>query len=287
MDDFTFTPLNGLIAQGYAQAYVHHGDLGLTAAAFAFHLYSIIGKRAGANAPALTACEFINRLHLNDLYLASACAQGSDAAWRYFTFIYGGHIRKVSLAVCRSRGAAHDLADSILGHVFLPDTTGRSRMASYEGLSPLSAWLAAVIRHRAFNERRHKAGETASLDLLEDEPDESSIRQAEADIRAGRYRRLVDDSFTEAIGLLSDRERLILCLRYERQLRVSDIARQLGVTPHAITQQIDRSGQKLRRHILHVLATRHRLGPAAIRECVADLLNNPEQAACVLSLTDS
>jgi RNA polymerase sigma-70 factor, ECF subfamily len=286
MDDFTLTPPDTLIAQGYAQAYARHGDLGLTAEAFAFHLYAIIGRRAGANAPAYTACELISRLHLDDLYLAAACAQGSDAAWRCFTLTYGGHIRKVSLSVCRSRAAAYDLADSLMGHVFLPDTTGRCRMASYEGLSPLSAWLAAIIRHRASNERRLKADDMESLDIVKGEPDDSSIRKTEAEIRAGKYRRLMDDSFDEAIGLLSDRERLILCLRFERELRVSDIARQFGVTPHAITQQIDRSGQKLRRRILYLLRTRHRLGPSVVAECVADLLNDPGHAIRVLNLTE-
>jgi len=287
MDDFITALLETLLNNAYAQAYAHHGDLGLTAAAFSSHLCSIIGRRVGASAPAFAAVEFINRLHLDDLYLASACAQSSDAAWRCFASSYGAHIRKVSLSVCRSSGAAHDLADSLLGHVFLPDTTGRSRMASYDGLSPLSAWLAAIIRYRAFNGRRLKADDLESLDRLKETPDDSSIRHADAGIRAGRYRRLIDDSFAEAIGLLSNRERLILHLRFEHELQVSDIARRLGVKPHAITQQINRSGQKLRRRILYLLKIRHCLGPAVVEECVADLLNNPEQTACVLNLTES
>jgi hypothetical protein len=65
---------------------------------------------------------------------------------------------------------------------------------------------------------------------------------------------------------------------------VSDIAKQLGVTPHAITQQIDRSGRKLRRRVIHLLTTRYRLGPAVIQECVADLLNDRERAGRALNL---
>jgi RNA polymerase sigma factor (sigma-70 family) len=279
MDDYTLTPLDRLIAQAYAQAYAHHGDFGLTAAAFSSRLHSIVGRRAGAPAPSLNACEFISRLYLDDLYLSSACTQGSDAAWRCFASHYGAHIRRVSLAACRSKSAAHDLADSLLGHIFLPDATGHCRMASYEGLSPLSAWLAAIIRHRALNECRLKAGAMESLDLLNDMPDESSIRQAEAGIRAGRYRCLINDSFADAVGLLSHRERLILHLRYGQQMQVREVARLLDVKPPAISRQIDRTLLKLRERVTSTLSTKHRLGPAIIQDCLTHLVENPEYGA--------
>jgi RNA polymerase sigma-70 factor, ECF subfamily len=287
MDDLTPPILEMLIVEAYATAYTAYGNLNLQLGDFSTHLYLIIERRMGTGPLSSAACEFASRLHLNDLYLALACSQGSDIAWRQFASAYDGYIHKISFSVCGSSEVAKDLADSVLGHVFLPDTTGRSCMASYEGLSPLSAWLAAIIRHRAFNERRLQAGDMESLDLLKDAPDESSIWRTEAGIRAGRYRRMINDSFGDALGLLSDRERRILCLRYQRQLQVSDIARQFGVTPHAITQQIDRSGQKLRRRVLYLLRTRHHLEPAAIQECVADLLNNPEHATSVLNLAAS
>lgn len=286
MNDLTTAPLEMLAAQAYTTAFTAHGDLGLKFGEYLIHLYSIIERRMGVDPLPAAACEFVNHLHLSDLYLAVACALGSETAWGRFALNYGGYIRKVSACVCWSREMSRDLADSLLGHVFLPDATGRSRIASYEAISPLSAWLASIIKHYAFNVHRLKADDMERLDLLVDTPDESSIRKAEADIRAGRYRRLISDSLEDAVSLLSDRERLILCLRYERQLKVSDIARQFGVKPHAITQQIDRSGQKLRRRIIYLLTTRHRLGPAVVEECVADLLNNPEHALPALSLAE-
>lgn len=287
MDDLTPTALEMFIVEAYAMACIAYGHLNLQLKDFSTHLYLIIERRMGTAPSPSAACEFVSHLHLSDLYLALACSQGSDMAWRQFASAYDGYIRRISFSVCGSREVAKDMADSVLGHVFMPDTTGRSRMASYEGLSPLSAWLAAIIRHRAFNERQLKADGMESLDMLKDAPDESSIRKTEASISAGRYRWMINDSFGDAIGLLSDRERRILCLRYQRQLQVSDIARQFGVTPHAITQQIDRSGQKLRRRVIYLLRTRHHLELAAIQECVADLLNNPEHATSVLNLVES
>jgi RNA polymerase sigma-70 factor, ECF subfamily len=283
MDDLTTAPLEALAAQAYATAYAHHGGLGLTAEAFSSHLYSIIYRRVGVSAPALAACEFIARLHLSDLYLALACALGSEPAWGRFASLYNPCIRQACQHLCPPN-TARDFADALPGELFLPDATGRSRIASYEGISPLTVWLAAVIRHWAGSERRRKVNHLERIDQLPDIADETSIFRIEATLRADRYRAVIKDSIEAAIDLLSDRERLILCLRYERQLQVSDIARQFGVKPHAITQQIDRSGQKLRRRIIYLLTIRHRLGPAVVEECVADLLNNPEHALPALSL---
>jgi RNA polymerase sigma-70 factor (ECF subfamily) len=283
MDNFTTTTLETLVTQAYATAFTAHGDLGLKCREYSTHLYSIIERRAGVSAPALTACEFIARLHLSDLYLALACAQGSEAAWGHFAALYNPCIRQACKHLCPSN-AARDFADALPGELFLPDATGRSRIASYEGVSPLTVWLATVIRHWAGSERRRKVNHLERIDQISDLADETSIFKTEARLRADRYRDVIKDSMESAIDLLSDRERLILCLRYERQLQVSDIARQFGVKPHAITQQIDRSGQKLRRRIIYLLTIRHRLGPAVVEECVADLLNNPEHALPALSL---
>jgi RNA polymerase sigma-70 factor len=275
MDDFTTAPLETLVTQAYTTAFTAHGDLGLKCREYSTHLYSIIERRMGVD-PLPAACEFVNHLHLSDLYLALACALGSETAWGRFALSYGSYIRKVSVGVCRSREMATDLADSLLGHVFLPDATGRSRIASFEGLSPLSAWLASVIKHRAFNEHRLKAISLESLDLAADKADESSINKAEAEIRAGRYRRLISDSLEDAVSLLSDRERIILRLRYGQEMQVSQVARLLDVKPPAISRQIDRTKLKLREHVVSILSTKHRLGPAVIQDCLAHLVENPE-----------
>ena len=178
------------------------------------------------------------------------------------------------------------MADSLPGRLFLPDARGRSRIASYEGVSSLATWLISIIRHEAIRESHLRSNNLESIEQMPDVADEASVLKIEMAIRAGRYRSLIKDSIEGALNLLGDRERSILILRYGRQLQVREVARMLGVKPHAITQQIDRSTQKLRKQFISILATRHRLAPAAVEECVADLLNNPEHSILTFNMEE-
>lgn len=94
---------------------------------------------------------------------------------------------------------------------------------------------------------------------------------------------LITDSLQAAVSLLSDHERVILHLRYAQQLQVREVARMFGVKPPAITKQIGRARQRLREEVASILATRRRLGPASIEECMAAILENPEHRAPALT----
>lgn len=278
MQDFITKHLETLIANSYANAYAQHGDLSFGPDDFASRLYSIVEKRLGASASASAAFEFVNRLHLNDLYLTLACAQGGEAAWSHFASTYDKSISRICRRVCASIYAATDMAGNMLGRLFLPDDTGHPRIASYTGLCPLAAWLAIVIRRLAERERNLEFNKAERIDQILDLVDEAGVVKIEAALRAYTYGPLIKDTLRCAVVTLSDRERAILSLRYEQELQVSHIARLLGVRPHAITQQIYRSSQKLRKQIISILATRHKLAPAAIEECLTDLISNPENS---------
>jgi RNA polymerase sigma-70 factor, ECF subfamily len=282
MDDFITTPLETLLAQAYVQAYAHHGDLGLTAEAFSSHLYSIIDRRVGASVPAL-AVEFINRLHFNDLYLAVACAQPGERAWGHFAAAYGSSVRRICDCLGLSRDEARDLADSLPGYLFLPDSSGRSRIASYDGLSSLATWLAVIIKRRAMRLRRPKSFIVESIGQVTDVSDDSGMLKIETTLRSSRYDLPIRESLRAAVKLLNDRERLILRLRYEQEMQVSQIARLLGVGPPAISRQLDRTSKRLRQAITSTLATEHQLNQIAIEECVAVLLDDPRHSILALN----
>ena len=286
MHKFVDARLEKLVVQSYADAFACHGDLGLELEEFMTHLYSIMEKRLGANPLSSAAFDLVNGLHANDLYLAFACAQASDVAWGLFSSLYEDTIRRICNCVCQSNTIARELADSLPGQLFLPDARGRSRIASYDGVSSLATWLISIIRHEAVRESHLKYNNLESIEQVHDVADEASVLKIEMAIRADRYRSLIKDSIEGALDLLGDRERSILLLRYERQLQVSEVALMFGVRPHAITQQIDRSTQKLRKQFISILATRHRLAPAAVEECVADLLNNPEHSILAFNIEE-
>ncbi len=145
--------LSDLLAQVYQAAYAIHGDLDLELTCFAERLRSLLESHLELADSISCRLDLLNSLYATDLYLSMACAQASDAAWRRFLTIYEKRILQFAIFITRHRGIGHDLADNVITDLFLPDTTGTSRMASYDGRRALIVWLRAVVSHQASNQR--------------------------------------------------------------------------------------------------------------------------------------
>jgi hypothetical protein len=156
MHNFVDARLEEPAVQSYAEAFACHGDLGLELEEFMARLFSIMEKRLGANPRSSAVFNFVSELHANDLYLAVARAQASDVAWSLFASQYGAFIRRICNCACQSSNTARELADGLPGQLFMPDAGGRSRIASYEGVSSLTTWLISIIRHEAVRESHLK-----------------------------------------------------------------------------------------------------------------------------------
>jgi hypothetical protein len=150
-------------AQAYAAGYALHGELNLPLETYTSRLICIVKNHSGETPLPEGSLAVFGRLHTNDLYLWIACANGSETAWERFWTIYQKHVRAVANSVSQPRSDARDLADSILSHLYLDDRSGRSRIGSYEGLSPLAGWLRSVIDHKATEERERKCNQFERL----------------------------------------------------------------------------------------------------------------------------
>src|SRR5260370_7616089 len=65
--------------------------------------------------------QYLRGLHLEDLALAAACAEGGEAAWEHFFTTYRGYLRTAAAAILRcNAGSAEacDLADSLFSALF-------------------------------------------------------------------------------------------------------------------------------------------------------------------------
>ena len=92
----------------------------------------------------------------------------------------------------------------------------------------------------------------------------------------------VEGSLREACCRLSERERLMLVMRYERRLKVGEIAALLHVHSSNVTRQLERSCERLRRRVLHMLNQKYQLTRCEIDECVRDLFENPSYSLLAL-----
>jgi RNA polymerase sigma-70 factor, ECF subfamily len=260
-----------------------HGDLQVGLKEFEVKLRSIVEISLGDNATGDDAVRIITSLHGNDLYLAFACAQHSPVAWDRFTNTYRKYIHDLTAFVCPVKSMVYELAETILTDLYLPDRSGYSRIASYDGRSSLATWLRAIICHRAINERERKFNGMTQLneDIFE-KADEIALLSIEIALRSNRYHALIIDSLKQACGELTDRERVMLLLRYDNGLQLGQIGDIFGLHQTTITRQLERVQAKIRQAVVSTLTNKYGLSQAAIDECLAEIVENPEYSILVL-----
>jgi RNA polymerase sigma factor (sigma-70 family) len=259
--------------QCYSDGYTFHGDLDLKLDEYEIHVGAIVQKHIALGSTADSACCFLKGLCTTDLYLSAACTKVSERAWNRFTVIYKQPILDFARSTCHNRDSASEVADAVLANMFLPDNSGRRRIASYDGRSPLHSWLRVTVFNCATRERERKCNTLENIDCLDHLPDASALVVLERRLRASKYGPIILEAFAFAGGSLTTLERSILLLRYEEELQVTQIARVLQVNPSSITRRIESIQRKLRDGVISTL-DRKGLAKPAIRECTAEILEN-------------
>src|SRR5450432_752401 len=98
---------------------------------------------------------YLSHLHLEDLALACACAEGTEIAWDYFVHSYRGYLRACAAVVLRRGTAspeARELADSLFAELYgLSEGQRASLFRYFHGRSSLKNWLRAVMAQRHVN----------------------------------------------------------------------------------------------------------------------------------------
>jgi hypothetical protein len=101
-------------------------------------------------------------------------------------------------------------------------------------------------------------------------------------LRSSRYQALIKDSLEQACNELTDREKLMLLLRYNNGLQLGQIGCLFGLHQATITRQLERVQSKIRRAVVSTLTHKYGLSQAAIDECLAEIVENPGYSLLVL-----
>jgi RNA polymerase sigma factor (sigma-70 family) len=217
--------------------------------------------------PAPRAIErYLTGLHLEDLALACACADGHDAAWEHFILQFRPQLYRAADALDPT-GASRDLADSLYGDLFglQSGTGGRQSMFRYfHGRSGLATWLRAVLAQR-YVDRIRANRKTDPL------PDDDSLgsRVATATLPDPARRDAVawmKAALTYALAQLTANDRLRLACYYARQMTLAQIGPLLDEHESTVSRQLARTRREVRRLVEERLAAQH-LSEAQIADC--------------------
>ena len=243
---------------------------GLSRELFAATLEYSASKHFGGQAPGAAKLEeYLSVLHLQDLALASACAEGRTSAWDHFVSTFRSHLRFAAAAILHcppDSPASCELADSLFADLYgLGEGANRSSLFRYfHGRSSLKTWLRAVLaqRHvdsirvsRRFTELESVDSQAASrgspsLTLSRLSGDGAGPLQDphRADLVALFHRAL-----EVALALLNARDRERLRLYYAAEHTLADIGRNLGEHESSVSRNLERTRRELRHQVEHAL----------------------------------
>jgi RNA polymerase sigma-70 factor, ECF subfamily len=210
--------------------------------------------------------EYLSALHLEDLALASACAEGRVAAWEFFVATYQPYLRAAAGAILRCPAAspnALELADSLLADLYgLTEgkRADRSLFRYFHGRSSLKTWLRAVLAQRHVDAFRAGARLTQ---LPEDQNGASTAQHRNSgdgvrapstpDPHRPRYLSLFTRTMEVALGLLDPLDTDRLRLYYVEQQTLADIGRSLGEHESSVSRNLERIRRQLRHEVEELL----------------------------------
>jgi RNA polymerase sigma-70 factor (ECF subfamily) len=276
--------LTELVRERYQLASAVHGDVGVPLDAFEDHVRCISRRYLGPSITEDSLAAFITSLHTNDLLLSLSCAMGTNAGWQRFYNVYRKYLSDLSRHLLGRSPDLEGLGETIWIDLFLPDKSGQSRIASYDGRSSLATWLRVVVSNRVINERQRRSLAVGSIDVIPEPADPGAQQTVEARVVRERYRAMIISAFKRSLCVLGDREALIVLMRYDQGLQLGEIARLFSVHQSTITRQLDRVVERLLIDVRDFLSSQYGLNPAQIDECLSVASDTFSTSVSILGL---
>jgi RNA polymerase sigma-70 factor (ECF subfamily) len=247
---------------------------GVTPDRFAAVLESSLSHAFPDGTTPTVAERYVSSLHLDDLALATACADGNEAAWEHFIREHRPGLYRAADAIDRT-GGARESADALYAELFgLTERDGqrRSLFRYFHGRSSLGTWLRAVLSQRYVDSlRRARRLEPLPTD------EEPAALQAEQNVSSPERTRFVDavqHALTAAVARLAPRDRLRLACYYAQNLTLAQIGRTLREHEGTSSRNLARTRRTIREDVEQQL--RHTgMSEAEVAECFATVSADP------------
>ena len=229
------------------------------------------------------ALQFLDQLRWKELYLTTACANGSESAWLVFQSRYTDCVLKSAYGCSENSSEAHELADTLMGDLFLAtgyrQTSIPSKISQYQGIGSLEGWLRVIITRKKIDQARtcRKHVPIDDQDLEYHLPPASSITsELVEDKERHNAESAVRESLQSATSQLNDQDRLIIELYYFRKVNLKNLARLLNVHESTVSRRIKQICRKLRKSVERQLMERYEVRRREIQGYVRMALSGNE-----------
>ena len=217
--------------------------------------------------------ETIESLHHSDLYLASACANGDEEAFKRFSEIYDPVIERAAKRVEAQGVDADETRQLLVNHLLLPRGDRPPAIALYTGQGALHSYLKVAALHKALKLLEKFKKDPVSDDLEDAFMVADSSDDPEIAVLKRTYKSEFKRAFQAAMADLSSEERNVLRYHYLKGLNTRQIAPLFGVDQSTIVRMLARIRGSL------LASTRERL--------MADLGLGQSKFGSILNLVQS
>jgi RNA polymerase sigma factor (sigma-70 family) len=211
---------------------------------------------------------YLGTLHLEDLALACACAEGVADAWECFVTTYRGYMRAAAGAILKrsaSSPEAEELADSLFGDLYGLSAEKRGALFRYfHGRSSLKTWLRAVLAQRYVDKIR--AGRKFE-ELGDEDGNDGVSRRVNAAVRLGlaadaeigddphraRYLAMFTAALETALKNLDGADAERLRMYYAEEKTLAEIGKVLGEHESSVSRRLEKVRRDLRSAVEEIL----------------------------------
>ena len=224
-------------------------QFGLEIHQFAAILEEIAQKTLAASASESQRREFCDRLHVEDLALARACAAGNERAWEVFMLRFREKLYDVAAFISKESSSARELADSVYADLYGTRTRDGARVSKlnfYTGRGSLEGWLRTVLAQEFVNTYRRQR---RLVSLEEEEEEGAQFAAAPQDFPPfadARLERAVHDE----LRALEPGDRFILASYCLDQRTLAEIGSALRVHESTVSRKVEKLTRQLRKQIL-------------------------------------
>jgi RNA polymerase sigma-70 factor, ECF subfamily len=215
----------------------------------------------------------LSSLHLEDLALACACANGHEGAWEHFVREHRPVLYRAADAIDPS-GGSRELADSLYGELFGLVERGGERRSLFEyfhGRSSLRTWLRAVLAQRHVD--RIRSGRRFEP-LPDEEPAPPARVEERPQLRLSGYIKLMRRAVTAAVSRLAAKDRLRLGYYYAEDLTLAQIGRALGEHEATVSRNLAKARREIRADVERHLRDEEHMNASQIDECFAAVVED-------------
>lgn len=241
--DSLLTALDAQVSEIFDQCTQNAPNFGVRKDCFVASLKTTIGKYlASASTEPLTEKdieEFLAGIQGDDLFMALACANGSERAWWEFDQQHRSYMERVARHLAKTEIDAQEVIDQVYVELYgtkVVDGARQSKFSTYSGRGSLRGWLRTVIWHSLVD--LHRAGhDEVSLDELTETIGEGATHAGFAEAPAGgedemldritrdRYRNATLSAIGNAFSSLEPYEKLLLLYYHADGMKLREIAR--------------------------------------------------------------